>query len=114
MYAASKIKENQKYALDQGKLALRASISRWFLKRFGVALDENKEILPLIGSKEGLVHFPLAFVNKGDYVIIPSPGYPGYRGAAIFARKKVRNVALNFLPDLDKIPEAVRIRQVFT
>lgn len=112
LYAASKIKENQKYALDQGKLALRASISRWFLKRFGVALDENKEILPLIGSKEGLVHFPLAFVNKGDYVIIPSPGYPGYRGAAIFAGAKVYEMSLleknNFLPDLDKIPEAVR------
>jgi len=112
LYAASKIKENQKYALDQGKQALRASISRWFLKRFGVAIDENREILPLIGSKEGLVHFPLAFVNKGDYVIIPSPGYPGYRGAAIFAGAKVYEMPLleknNFLPDLDKIPETVR------
>lgn len=112
LYQAAKIKDNQKYALDQGKQALRSSISRWFLKRFGVSLDENREILPLIGSKEGLVHFPLAFVNKGDYVIIPSPGYPGYRGAAIFAGAKIYEMPLleknNFLPDLDKIPESVK------
>ena len=112
LYQAAKNKENQKYALDQGKQALRSSISRWFLKRFGVSLDENKEILPLIGSKEGLVHFPLAFIDKGDYVIIPSPGYPGYRGAAVFAGAKIYEMPLleknNFLPDLDKIPESVR------
>ena len=112
LYQAAKNKENQKYALDQGKQVLRAGISRWFVKRFGVSLDENKEILPLIGSKEGLVHFPLAFVNKGDYVIVPSPGYPGYRGAAIFAGAKIYEMPLleknNFLPDLDRIPENVR------
>jgi len=112
LYQAAKNKENQKYALDQGKEALRVNISRWFSKRFGVNLDVNKEILPLIGSKEGLVHFPLAFVNKGDYVIIPNPGYPGYRGAAIFSGAKIYEAPLleknNFLPDLDKIPETVR------
>lgn len=112
LYQAAKNKENQKYALDQGKQVLRAAISRWLVKRFSVSLDENKEILPLIGSKEGLVHFPLAFVNKGDYVIIPSPGYPGYRAAAIFSGAKIYEMPLleknNFLPDLDKIPESVR------
>lgn len=112
LYQAAKSKENQKYALDQGKQALRSSISRWFLNRFGVSLDEDKEILPLIGSKEGLVHFPLAFVNRGDYVIIPNPGYPGYRGAALFAGAKIYEMPLleknNFLPDLEKIPENVR------
>lgn len=105
-------KGNQKYALDQGKLVFRQSIQRWFIKRFNVSLDIDKEILPLIGSKEGLVHFPLAFVNRGDYVLIPSPGYPGYRGAAIFAQAKPYEMALlaknNFLPDLKKIPIAVR------
>ncbi|MDD4955253.1 MAG: aminotransferase class I/II-fold pyridoxal phosphate-dependent enzyme [Candidatus Omnitrophica bacterium] len=112
IYQAAKTKENQKYALDQGKELLRVNISQWFNKRFGVSLDPNREILPLIGSKEGLVHFPLAFVNKGDYVIIPSPGYPGYRGAAIFSGAKTYEMPLleknNFLPDLDKIPETVR------
>jgi len=109
---AAMLKLNQKYALDQGKLAFRKAIKKWFKARFKVNLDENKEILPLIGSKEGLVHFPLGFVNRGDYVIIPSPGYPGYRGAALFAGAKVYEVPLlersNFLPDLDKIPLSVR------
>ena len=110
--AASGVKENQKYALDQGKDKFRKTISKWFKKRFAVSLDQDKEILPLIGSKEGLVHFPLGVVNRGDYVIIPSPGYPGYRGAAIFAGARVHEIGLleknNFLPDLSKIPVNVR------
>ncbi len=112
LYKAAKIKENQKYALDQGKGNFRKSIKTWSKKRFGISLDENSEILPLIGSKEGLVHFPLAFVNRGDYVIIPSPGYPGYRGAGIFSGAKLYELPLlaknSFLPDLSKIPQSVR------
>lgn len=111
LYEAAKRKDNQKYALDQGKLNFRLAIKDWSLKRFDVALDADKEILPLIGSKEGLVHFPLAFVNKGDYVLIPSPGYPGYRGAAVFSGAKTYEMPLleknNFLPDLDRIPLSV-------
>ncbi|MFH1519198.1 MAG: aminotransferase class I/II-fold pyridoxal phosphate-dependent enzyme [Candidatus Omnitrophota bacterium] len=110
--AASRVKENQKYALDQGKHEFRRAIRQWSKKRFKINLDENKEILPLIGSKEGLVHFPLGVVNSGDYVVIPSPGYPGYRGAAIFAGARVYEAALleknNFLPDLSRIPLTVR------
>ncbi|MFA7677639.1 MAG: aminotransferase class I/II-fold pyridoxal phosphate-dependent enzyme [Candidatus Omnitrophota bacterium] len=106
------LKSNQKYALDQGKPALRASIQRWFRKRFSVELDVDGQILPLLGSKEGLVHFPLAFVNKGDYVIIPSPGYPGYRGAALFSGAKVYEAPLleknKFLPDFSDIPLNIR------
>lgn len=112
LYSSAKIKENQKYALDQGKIALRKSIQKWFSARFNVSLDENNEILPLIGSKEGLVHFPLAFVNPGEYVLIPSPGYPGYRGAGIFAGAKLYELPLkeknNFLPELAKIPLSVK------
>ncbi|MCK4918082.1 MAG: aminotransferase class I/II-fold pyridoxal phosphate-dependent enzyme [Candidatus Omnitrophica bacterium] len=110
--STSKLKENQKYAMDQGKDRLRESISKWFNKRFKVSLDKNKEILPLIGSKEGLVHLPLGFINNGDYVLIPSPGYPGYRGAAIFAGGKVHEMPLieenRFLPDFKKIPLAIK------
>ena len=109
---ASKIKDNQKYAMDQGKDSLRGAIEKWFKKRFKVSLDKNKEILPLIGSKEGLVHLPLGFINNGDYVLIPSPGYPGYRGASIFAGGKVHEMPLmeenRFLPDFKKIPLAIR------
>ncbi len=108
----AKLKENQKYALDQGKAALRAAIKRWFKKRFRVTLDQNKEIVPLIGSKEGLIHFPLGVVNPGDYVLIPSPGYPGYRGAGIFAGGNLYEMPLleenKFLPDLEKIPVQIR------
>ena len=110
--AGSGVKENQKYALDQGKDKFRKTISKWLKKRFAVSLDQDREILPLIGSKEGLVHFPLGVVNRGDYVIIPSPGYPGYRGAAIFAAARVYEVGLleknKFLPELSKIPLNIR------
>ncbi len=109
---ASGVKANQKYALDQGKDKFRKTIKKWFTKRFAVSLDQDREILPLIGSKEGLVHFPLGVVNRGDYVIIPSPGYPGYRGAAIFASARVHEIGLleknKFLPELSKIPVNVR------
>jgi len=112
LYPAAKIKENQKYALDQGKLDLRKTIKKWFKERFGVSLDENEEILPLIGSKEGLVHFPLGFIDSGDYMLIPSPGYPGYRSAAIFSGASIYEIPLleenSFLPDLEKIPLSIR------
>lgn len=111
MYAAAKIKGNQKYALDAGKPEFSAAITTWFQGRFGVKLEDG-EVLPLIGSKEGLVHFPLAFVNPGDYVIVPSPGYPGYRGAALFSGAKIYELPLKaangFLPDLEKIPAKIR------
>ncbi|MCD6584029.1 MAG: aminotransferase class I/II-fold pyridoxal phosphate-dependent enzyme [Candidatus Omnitrophica bacterium] len=112
LYESAKIKENQKYALDKGKLSLRRAIRKWMKSRFGVNLDEEKEILPLLGSKEGLAHFPLAFVNKDDYVIVPSPGYPGYKGAAVTCEAKVFELPLreenNFLPDLEEIPKNIR------
>lgn len=112
LHQASKLKENQKYALDQGKPLFKHAIKKWFRKRFGVTLDADREILPLIGSKEGLVHFPLGFVNPGEYVIVPSPGYPGYRGAALFAGAKIHELALleknSFLPQLKTIPLTIR------
>jgi len=108
----AKVKDNQKYALDQGKQDLRIAVKQWFKKRFNVLLNVDKEILPLIGSKEGLVHLPLAFINAGDYVIVPSPGYPGYRAAAILTSAKVYEVPLlesnQFLVDLSKIPKTIR------
>ncbi len=114
LYDSAKLKKNQKYALDKGKYELRREIKLWMRKRFNVNLDEDKEVLPLIGSKEGLVHFPLAFIEASDYVIIPDPAYPAYLGAATLAGAKVYRVALleknNFLPDLSKIPLRVRNR----
>ena len=114
IFEASAVKSNQKYALDAGKASLRAAIKKWMKKRFAVGLDADSEILPLIGSKEGLVHFPMALAGPGDCVLIPSPGYPGYRAAALFAGADFYEMPLleknGFLPALQEIPAAVRKR----
>ncbi|MFH1247893.1 MAG: LL-diaminopimelate aminotransferase [Candidatus Omnitrophota bacterium] len=103
---------NHRYALDQGMPGLRQAIADWYKKRFGVKLDTGTEILPLIGSKEGIAHFPLAFINPGDYSLIPDPCYPPYKGGTIFAGGKVHILPLleenNFLIDLKNIPLSVR------
>lgn len=102
---------NHKYALDQGMPILRASIAKWYKNRFNVPLDADTEILPLIGSKEGIAHFPLAFINPGDFSLIPDPCYPPYKGGTIFAGGNVHIMPLaeenKFLPDLKKIPAEV-------
>jgi LL-diaminopimelate aminotransferase len=108
---AAKDGRNHRYALDAGMPAFRESISKWFEKRFGVKLDPAKEILPLIGSKEGIAHFPLAVLNPGDVALIPDPGYPPYRSGTIFAGGIPYFMPLlesnEFLPDLSAIPADV-------
>jgi LL-diaminopimelate aminotransferase len=73
-----------------------------------VSLNADREILPLIGSKEGIAHFPLAFINQGDYALVPDPCYPPYKGGTILAAGKPYLMPLResnaFLPDLEKIP----------
>lgn len=102
---ASRDSANHHYALDQGMPELRRAISEWYHERFHVTLDPEKEILPLIGSKEGIAHIPLAVVNPGDTVLIPDPGYPPYRSATLFAGGVPSLMPLTedhgFLPDLD-------------
>jgi LL-diaminopimelate aminotransferase len=101
---------NHRYALDQGMPILRQAIAKWYARRFNVQLEPDTEILPLIGSKEGIAHFPLAFINPGEYSLVPDPCYPPYKGGTIFAGGKVHLMPLleknGFLPDLDKIPAA--------
>lgn len=96
------------YALDQGAPELRSAIASFFVKRYGVELDPEREILPLIGSKEGLAHFPLAVLNPGEIALVPDPCYPVYRSASQFAGGDVYSMPLTrengFLPDLDAIP----------
>lgn len=110
LYKASNDPANHRYALDQGMPSFRLAISDWYSKRFSVNIDPESEVLPLIGSKEGLAHFPLAFLNSGDYALVPDPCYPPYKGGTIFAGGKVFLMPLleknNFLPDIKKIPEA--------
>lgn len=100
-----------RYPSYQGMPEFRASVARWYERRFGVELDPDGEVLTLIGSKEGIAHIPLAFVDPGDVVLIPSPGYPVYRTATLFAGGVPHLLPLKkpnrFLPDFSKIPEEV-------
>ncbi|MEW6170357.1 MAG: LL-diaminopimelate aminotransferase [Candidatus Omnitrophota bacterium] len=111
LYEAAKDPANHRYALDAGLMSLRQSIAKWYKDRFNVTLSQDNEILPLIGSKEGIAHFPLAVLNKGDYSLIPDPCYPPYKGGTLFADGKIFLMPLlsknNFLPDLNKIRAAV-------
>ncbi len=102
------------YALDQGAPELRASIARFCKSRYGIDLDPATEILPLIGSKEGIAHFPLAVLNPGDISLVPDPCYPVYRSSSNFAGADVYTMPLTaehgFRPDLDAIPADVYAR----
>lgn len=104
---AVKDPSTHRYALDQGMSVLRQAIASWYKNRFQVELNPETEILPLIGSKEGIAHFPLAFINKGDYSLVPDPCYPPYKGGTIIAGGKPYLMPLleenAFLPDLGQI-----------
>ncbi|MBI4355610.1 MAG: aminotransferase class I/II-fold pyridoxal phosphate-dependent enzyme, partial [Candidatus Omnitrophica bacterium] len=105
---------NHKYALDQGLPKLRQAIAAWYARRFGVHLNPDTEVLPLLGSKEGIAHLPLAFLNPGDVALVPDPCYPPYRSGTILAGGVVHALPLReanrFQPDLEEIPPAVRRR----
>jgi len=100
-----------RYPFQVGLPAFRAAVAAWMQKRFGVALDAQAELLPLIGSKDGLAHLPFAFMDPGDVGIIPDPGYPAYRGGTVFAGGEPWMVPLrpehDFLIPLDLLPDDV-------
>jgi len=108
---AARDAENHRYPSYEGMLHFRTAVAHWYERRFGVSLDPHGEVLTLIGSKEGIAHIPLAFVDPGDYVLVPSPGYPVYRVATLFAGGIPSFIPLlrenRFLPDLSKIPTDV-------
>ena len=72
-----------RYPSYTGMPAFRESIAAWYERRFGVTLDAGEEIQPLVGSKEGIFHLPVAFVDPGDFALIPDPGYPVYETGTI-------------------------------
>ena len=76
---------NHQYPFGAGLLSFRKAIAVWMKKRFGVTLDPASEIYSLIGSKEGLGHLPLAFIDPGDVTLVPDPAYPVYKNATLFA-----------------------------
>ncbi len=104
--------ENHRYPSYEGMLLFREKVASWYEKRFGVKLDAEKEVLTLIGSKEGIGHLPLGLINPQDLVIVPDPGYPVYGGGTILAGGEVYPLPLKeenkFLPDLESIPVKVR------
>lgn len=111
LYRAAQHSKNHHYPLDQGTPVLKKRIKEWYMDRFGIALDPEREILVLIGSKEGISHMPLAFINPGDVSLIPDPSYPPYKGGTILAGGLIHPMPLaeenNFLPDLNSIKEEI-------
>ena len=111
LYEAAKDPKNHQYPAYSGMKEFNACASRWFEKRFGVATDPHTQLCTLIGSKEGLAHIPLAFINQGDIALVPSPAYPVYRTAVMFAGGSSHFMELkpenDFLPDLDAVPAEI-------
>ncbi len=102
---------NHQYPSYEGMLTFRTAAANWYRARFGVALDPAKEVLTLIGSKEGIGHLPLACIDPGDVVLVPDPGYPVYAAGTLFAGGECHFLPLTparkFLPDLGAIPPDV-------
>ena len=108
--AAQNPKHHQ-YPSYEGMLSFRKAVAEWYQRRFGVKLDAADEVLTLIGSKEGIGHIHLAFVDPGDVVLVPSPGYPVYPVGTSFCGGVSHLMPLTkangFLPDLNAIPKEV-------
>jgi LL-diaminopimelate aminotransferase len=102
---------NHRYPDNYGLPALKAAISKWYQERFVISVDAQKEVLPLIGSKEGIAHVAWALLDPGDIALVPSPGYPVYQIGTMLANAKAYLMPLEeqngFLPDLGAIPEDV-------
>ena len=102
---------NHRYPETRGLLELRQAIAEWYERRFAVTLDPTKEVLPLIGSKEGIGHIALCLIEPGDVGLVPDPGYPPFSLGTIMAGGEPYFMPLkeenNFLPDFEAIPDSV-------
>ncbi|MDW8066249.1 MAG: LL-diaminopimelate aminotransferase [Aquificaceae bacterium] len=103
--------EHHKYPSYEGMLSFRQAVANWYKRRFDVELDPASEVVTLIGSKEGIAHFPLAFINPGDIVLCPDPAYPVYKIGTLFAGGEPYLLPLKeengFLPDFKSVPKDV-------
>ncbi|MCH8192098.1 MAG: LL-diaminopimelate aminotransferase [Chloroflexi bacterium] len=108
---ASRVPANHRYPESDGLPEFRKAIAGWYHRRFGVTLDPDTEVLPLIGAKEGIAHMSLCFIDPGDVALVPDPGYPVYSVGTLFAGGESHWMPLleenGWLPDLDAIPEDV-------
>lgn len=111
MHKAIDNPKNHDYPPYEGTLDFRKASVDWMKKRFGVDIDPKDEIIANIGSKEAIAHLFLAYVDAGDYTLIPDPAYPVYKNGTIFAGGTPYTMPLleenGFLPDFDKIPEDI-------
>jgi len=107
------------YPSYSGMNDFRISVANWYRRRFGVELDPIEEVVTMIGSKEGIAHFPLAFINPGDLALVPTPAYPVYHVGTLFAGGESYFIPLldenEFLPEVAAIPPDIarRARMIF-
>ena len=107
------------YPSYSGMNDFRISVANWYRRRFGVELDPIEEVVTMIGSKEGIAHFPLAFINPGDLALVPTPAYPVYHVGTLFAGGESYFIPLldenEFLPEIAAIPPDIarRARMIF-
>jgi LL-diaminopimelate aminotransferase len=103
--------ENHSYPETEGLPELRQAIAGWYKRRFGVSLNPNTEVLPLIGSKEGIGHMSFCYIEGGDVALVPDPGYPVYGISTMLASGEPYYMPLtdenNYLPDFDAIPPEI-------
>jgi LL-diaminopimelate aminotransferase len=103
--------QNSRYSPFDGAPEFRNSVAKWYQKRFGVTADPNGEVLPLIGSKEGIAKLMIAYLDPGDTIVLATPCYPAYLGAARIVEAKVVELPLrpenNYLPDFKSVPDKV-------
>jgi LL-diaminopimelate aminotransferase len=109
--AALKNPANHGYPPFEGTRSFRQAITNWYHRRYGVNLDPDSEALPLLGSKEGLGHLAIAYINPGDVVLVPSPSYPVHFRGPVIAGGDIYSLNLkpenDWLIDLTAIPDAV-------
>lgn len=114
MAAAVRDPQNHRYPDYAGSDAYRAACASWMERRFGVEVDPQREVLALIGSKEGIAHLCTAFLDPGDYVLAPSIGYPVYAGGATLASANAHFMPMReedgFLADFSQVPDEVLAR----
>ncbi len=105
---------NHRYPETEGLPQLRRAMATWYERRFGLVFDPDREVLPLIGSKDGIAHIALCFIDPGDTALVPDPGYPVYSLGTMFAGGESYVMPLTeengFLPDLDAVPGSVADR----
>jgi len=116
---ASKVDGNQRYSRVDGELEkrLRKTIADWYKQRFDVTLDPDEEVLPLIGSKEGIAHLSLAFLNNDDIALVPNPAYPVHFNGVIMAGGILYNIPIveenGFRPNFEALsPEVVKMAKL--